>query len=48
MNDRGNGIIRYKDGAKSISKGDSLLIAATLGEYEVSGKLEILVTNPTD
>ena len=40
----GNGIINYKNGSEPINKGDSLLIPATLGVYEVSGELEILIS----
>ena len=43
----GTGKINYKDGSESINKGDSILIPTSLGDYEIIGKLEILISNPT-
>lgn len=40
----GNGIITCKNGSEVINKGDSILIPATLGEYEVTGNLEVLIS----
>lgn len=42
----GKGIINYKGGTEVISKGDSILIPAQLGDYEIKGGLEILISNP--
>lgn len=42
----GKGIINYKGGTEVISKGDSILIPAQLGDYEIKGDLEILISNP--
>lgn len=38
----GEGEIRYKDGAESIKKGDSFMIPASLGDYEIVGKIKLL------
>ena len=43
----GTGKINYKEGSESINKGDSILIPTSLGNYEIIGKLEILISNPT-
>lgn len=40
----GNGVINYNNGTEVIHKGDSLLIPATLGEYEINGDLEVLIS----
>ncbi|CUO45993.1 mannose-6-phosphate isomerase, class I [Clostridium disporicum] len=40
----GNGVINHKNGSEAINKGDSLLIPATLGEYEIKGQLEVLIS----
>lgn len=38
----GNGSIKYKDGIEEIHMGDSMLIPATLGEYELTGNFTVL------
>ncbi len=38
----GSGIIRYKNGEEKIKIGDSVLIPAKLGEYEIIGNLKLL------
>lgn len=38
----GNGIIKYKNKEIEIKSGDSFIIPAKLGSYEISGKIEIL------
>ncbi|EOC99657.1 type I phosphomannose isomerase catalytic subunit [Caldisalinibacter kiritimatiensis] len=38
----GEGKIKYRNGIEEIKMGDSLLIPATLGEYEVIGKMKLL------
>lgn len=38
----GNGLIKYRDGEEKIHKGDSILIPARLGKYEIIGKLSLL------
>ncbi len=43
---RGSGSINYKGGSETISMGESLLIPATLGEYEINGDLEMLISSP--
>lgn len=43
----GKGIINYKNKTETIAKGDSILIPAQLGKYEINGKLEILISKPT-
>ena len=40
----GNGVINYEDGIETISKGDSILIPSKLGNYEIKGELEILIS----
>ena len=40
----GEGIIKYKRGSVDIKIGESLLIPATLGKYEIIGKLKLLKT----
>ena len=42
----GKGIINYKNKIETIVKGDSILIPAQLGKYEINGKLEILISKP--
>ena len=42
----GNGLINYKDGTEVVNKGDSLLIPARLGNYEIKGDLEVLISKP--
>lgn len=38
----GKGEIVYKNGIEKINKGDSILVPAALGEYEIKGKLKLL------
>lgn len=38
----GNGEILYKDGKETIDLGESILIPANLGEYEIKGNLKLL------
>lgn len=38
----GDGLIRYDGGKENIHRGNSVLIPATLGKYEISGKLKLL------
>ena len=38
----GDGEILYKEGAEILSKGDSLLIPASLGEFSLKGKFDLL------
>lgn len=38
----GEGVIIYKDGFEKILKGDSFLIPASLGKYELKGKMKVL------
>ncbi|KMT22673.1 type I phosphomannose isomerase catalytic subunit [Clostridium cylindrosporum] len=38
----GNGRIIYKNQSQSISRGNSILIPASLGEYEIRGNLEVI------
>ena len=40
----GSGLINYKSGTEIVTKGDSLLIPAQLGNYEVKGDLEVLIS----
>ena len=40
----GNGVINYENGTETISKGDSILIPSKLGNYEIKGELEILIS----
>ena len=40
----GSGLINYYNGTEIINKGDSILIPAQLGNYEVKGELEILIS----
>ena len=40
----GSGLINYKNGTEIVSKGDSLLIPAQLGNYEIKGDLEVLIS----
>ena len=42
----GKGLINYKNGMEVIIKGDSILIPAQLGDYEIKGNLEILISKP--
>ena len=42
----GSGLINYKGGTEVVNKGDSILIPAQLGNYEVKGDLEILISKP--
>ena len=42
----GKGLINYKNKSESIVKGDSILIPAQLGKYEIAGNLEILISKP--
>ena len=42
----GSGLINYKNGTEVINKGDSILIPAQLGDYEIKGDLEILISKP--
>ena len=42
----GSGLINYKGGTEIVSKGDSLLIPAQLGNYEIKGTLDILISRP--
>ena len=42
----GSGLINYKGGTEIVNKGDSILIPAQLGNYEVKGDLEILISKP--
>ena len=42
----GSGLINYNGGAEVVNKGDSILIPAQLGSYEVKGDLEILISKP--
>lgn len=44
----GNGIIKYKDGSEKIFMGDSILIPATLGEYELEGNFTLLKSYVTE
>lgn len=41
-NVKGNGIVKYSGGEVDFNYGDSILIPATLGEYEVLGQVELL------
>lgn len=38
----GEGVINYSTGSETLKKGDSILIPASLGDYEVHGKLKLL------
>ena len=40
----GKGLINHKNGAEIVNKGDSILIPARLGDYEIKGDLEILIS----
>lgn len=40
----GSGLINYNNGTEVINKGDSILIPAKLGNYEVKCDLEILIS----
>lgn len=42
----GKGTINYKNKTEIIAKGDSILIPVQLGEYEIKGEVEILVSKP--
>ena len=42
----GNGVINYENGAETINKGDSILIPSKLGNYEIKGELELLISEP--
>ncbi|MDU2265757.1 mannose-6-phosphate isomerase, class I [Clostridium celatum] len=41
---QGVGVINYSGGNETIYKGESLLIPATLGKYEIEGNLEVLIS----
>ena len=41
---QGVGVINYSGGNETIYKGESLLIPATLGKYEIEGTLEVLIS----
>lgn len=41
---QGVGAINYSGGNETIYKGESLLIPATLGKYEIEGNLEVLIS----
>ena len=41
-NVKGNGIVKYSGGEVDFNYGDSILIPASLGEYEVVGEVELL------
>ena len=43
----GSGLINYKNETVVVNKGDSILIPANLGNYELKGALEVLVSKPT-
>lgn len=43
----GSGLINYKNKTVVVNKGDSILIPAHLGNYELKGALEVLVSKPT-
>lgn len=38
----GEGVINYHSGSETIKKGDSILLPATLGEYNLVGKMKLL------
>jgi mannose-6-phosphate isomerase len=38
----GEGVMVYKDGYEKIFKGDSIIVPASLGEYELKGKMKVL------
>ena len=40
----GKGTINYKNKTEIIAKGDSILIPVQLGEYEIKGEVEILIS----
>ena len=42
----GKGTINYKNKTEIIAKGDSILIPVQLGEYEIKGEVEILISKP--
>ena len=42
----GSGLINYKNDKVIINKGDSILIPAQLGNYEIKGELEVLISKP--
>lgn len=42
----GSGLINYKNDKVVINKGDSVLIPAQLGNYEIKGELEVLISKP--
>ena len=42
----GKGAINYKNKTEIIAKGDSILIPVQLGEYEIKGEVEILISKP--
>ena len=42
----GNGTIEGKDFCEEIKKGDSYLIPASLGKYEVKGQLSVIKSYP--
>ena len=43
----GSGLINYKNETVIVNKGDSILIPSKLGNYEIKGALEVLVSKPT-
>ena len=38
----GEGVIKYKAGSETIKMGDSFLIPASMGNYEVRGSIKLL------
>ena len=42
----GSMLIKYKNGTEVFNKGDSLLIPAQLGNYEIKGEGDILISKP--
>ncbi|MBS4958579.1 MAG: mannose-6-phosphate isomerase, class I [Clostridium sp.] len=42
----GSGLINYNGGTEIVNKGDSILIPAQLGNYEIKGDLEVLISKP--
>jgi mannose-6-phosphate isomerase len=40
----GAGTIKYEEGQLDISKGETLMIPASLGEYEITGNIKALKT----
>ena len=42
----GSGKVTGNHYTENLKKGDSILLPASLGEYTIEGKLEVLITNP--